>query len=128
MGELLLDRVPSGGLPGDQHLCARPSRAAPETQPAALPTAGMDDLLWTASAYGVDLLVSQIPRSCLCMPEARVFRRAGCREIRMSGSTRGEGAASRFSPALLHHRLRVRFGSRPRQSLTEKLGITKGAP
>src|SRR5437588_12757863 len=51
-----------------------PSRAALETaQPAALPTAGRDDLLWTASAYGVDLLVSQIPRSCLCRPQARVF-------------------------------------------------------
>jgi len=33
-----------------------------------------------------------IPRNCLCKPQARAFRRAGCREIRMSGSTRGEWA------------------------------------
>src|SRR5204863_2763968 len=46
MGELLLYRVSSGGLAGDQHVRARPSRATPETaQPAALPTAGRGDLL-----------------------------------------------------------------------------------
>ena len=35
------------------------------------------------------------------MPATNVFRRAGCREIRLSGSTRGEGVAPSVSPSLL---------------------------
>ena len=46
----------------------------------------------------------QASRACECL-WVRVFRRAGCREIRLSGSTRGEWVAPQGSPSLLFYRL-----------------------
>ena len=77
-----------------------------------------------------------IPRNCLRKPQARVFRRAGCRETRMSGSTRGEWAG--ISVLALSPTLRVSaskrslpHGSDPtdprsRCSTVERCGKLKG--
>ncbi len=55
--------------------------------------------------FGVVSLSSWQPSTaCACLRRF-VFRRAGCREIRLSGSTRGEGVALIVSPSLLLYRL-----------------------
>src|SRR5450432_3273412 len=100
-----LDWVPSGGLAGDQHVRARPSRAAPETaQPAALPTAGRGDLQRTASAYGVDLFVSQ-HRATACACLRREFSGEPDAGKSACPVRRGEsGSHRKVSPSLLLYR------------------------
>src|ERR1039457_3418996 len=107
MGELLLDWVSACGLTGDQHVRARPSRAAPETaQPAALPTAGRGDLLRAASETGAALLVSQY-RATACASLRQEFSGEPDAGKSACPIRRGEsGPASRCSPSLLLYRLR----------------------
>src|SRR5205085_3362529 len=83
--------------PRDQHVRSIPSHAAPETaQPTALPTAGRGQLLRADPAFwtGEPVAADSRATACACL-RRHVFRRAGCREIRLSGSTRGEWVAPR---------------------------------
>src|ERR1039457_1290681 len=105
MEELLRLWVSTPSLPRDQHVRSIPSHAAPETaQPTALPTAGGGQLLRTDPATWVEELVDAGDRATACAcPRREAFRRAGCREIRLSGSTRGEWVAPQgvaLSPTL----------------------------
>ena len=69
----------------------------------ALPTAGRSQLLRADPAFWAGAFIRLATVNCLCKPAAIRFRRAGCREIRLSGSMRGEWVAPQgvaFSPTL----------------------------
>src|SRR4029077_19534541 len=81
-------------LPRHQHVRRETSHAFETTQPTALPTAGRGQFLRADPAIRAGEVVEAGSRAtaCACLRQY-VFRRAGCREIRLSGSTRGEWVA-----------------------------------
>src|SRR5215467_11909651 len=98
--ELLRLRLSHRGLRRDQLVRSRPSRAASETaQPAALPSAGRSQLLRADQALwpGPSLRTGDRATACASL-RRQVFRRAGCREICSSGSTRGEWVGRKSRP------------------------------
>ena len=79
LGKLFRVRLSARGFPGNQHVRSIPFGAASQTaQPAALPSAGRDELQRPLQETGAGLFISSNRATVLCMPEARVFRRAGC--------------------------------------------------
>src|ERR1019366_9518823 len=93
--ELLRLWVSTPSLPRHQPVRSWSSHAASETtQPTGLSTAGRSQLLLANPAIWAGGLVKAGSRATACVCLRRdVFRRAGCREIRLSGSTRGEWVA-----------------------------------
>src|SRR5436309_1476597 len=105
MEELLRLWVSTPSLPGDQRVRLSSSDATSRTtQPTALPTAGRGQLLRAEDpALWAGAFIMLAPSTACSSLRQYAFRRAGCREIRLSGSTRGEWAAPQgvtLSPTL----------------------------
>src|SRR4029077_17276405 len=96
--------ISTSGLQRDQHVHSIPSHAALETaQPTALPSAGRSQLLRADPASWAGALIRLAAAQLPVQACGESFRRAGCREIRLSGSMRGEWVASQgvaLSPTL----------------------------